>query len=273
LYALGVSAAETRLAFYDREPSALGGLLWAGTVTHGSASRNRNFPHYALVYLTGGAGSYEDALGCRVDVTPGDVIFVFPGVRHSYGPAKAGDWDELYLVFDGPVFELWRTAGLLDERRPVRRLEPVVRWFGEFRSFLERPRPLSRRARDLELCRFLGLLTSVLEPEEAPASWLEQATTSLATGLSEPLQLRSIAADVGMSYESFRKRFRAATGMSPRSYREARRIEVACELLATTSMTHRQIAESLGYLDVFHFSKRFKAVVGIPPRQYRAVSP
>lgn len=69
---------------------------------------------YALVYVVGGGGEYSDARGTRRQVSEGDLIWVFPDIPHAYGPARGGRWDEIYLVFDGPVFDLWRQRGLLD---------------------------------------------------------------------------------------------------------------------------------------------------------------
>jgi len=73
-----------------------------------------------------------------------------------------------------------------------------------------------------------------------------------------------------MSYETFRKRFLAANGSSPRAYREARRIDAARELLLLTWLTQREIASSLGYSDEYHFSKRFKRATGVAPSTLRA---
>ena len=54
-----------------------------------------------------------------VPLTTGDVVLVLPERAHWYGPGRGRTWDELYLVFDGPVFDLWRGTGVLDEAHPV----------------------------------------------------------------------------------------------------------------------------------------------------------
>jgi AraC-like DNA-binding protein/predicted GNAT family N-acyltransferase len=74
-----------------------------------------------------------------------------------------------------------------------------------------------------------------------------------------------------MSYESFRKRFQRETGVSPARYRTLRRIEAARELLRySPQLTNRQIAETLGFADEYHFSRRFTQIAGSTPRQFRA---
>jgi AraC-like DNA-binding protein len=82
--------------------------------------------------------------------------------------------------------------------------------------------------------------------------------------------MTDIARRVGLPYETFRKRFTEAMGVSPARYRTQKRIEAACQLLRfTPQLTNREAAEALGFADEFHFSRRFKEKVGVSPRQYR----
>jgi AraC-like protein len=40
-------------------------------------------------------------------VAAGDLIWVYPDLGHEYGPWKGERWDEFFVVFDGPIFDLW----------------------------------------------------------------------------------------------------------------------------------------------------------------------
>lgn len=269
LYVLGVAVGlDTRIVFTDMEPSALGRIWLAGSYAWTAGVADRRLDSYALVYLTAGTGRFIDELGCDRRVAAGDLLLMFPGLRHSYGPSAGEQWSELFVVFDGPAFDLWRASGLLDPRRPVHRLEPIERWLHELRWFVELPRPLTQRGRELRICRFLHLLTAMLETSEQP-TWLERAQQLLTSHLDEPADLGGVAAELDMSYETFRKRFRRATGASPGGYRSAHRFELAHELLTSTAMSHREIAVRLGFRDEFHFSKRFKRWSGSTPRDVR----
>lgn len=270
LYILAIgSPIETRLFFSDDAACPIGRVRMAGTIAASPGTRDRRFPDYAIVYVVGGAGRFRDELGHDQAITPGDAIVVFPQIAHSYGPEPGGDWSELYVVFDGPVFDLWRERGLLDPARPVHRLEPVDDWLAQLRSFVQHPRPRSPHERESEVCRFLLLLTSMLGRSGRAATWVERSQSLLASGLDEPLALEVVAAEVGMGYETFRKRFRQELGIGPSAYRSARRLEAARALLTSTAMSHREIAASLGFRDEFHFSKRFKQWSGVPPREIR----
>ncbi|MEN3282263.1 MAG: peptide/nickel transport system substrate-binding protein [Solirubrobacteraceae bacterium] len=118
---------------------------------------------------------------------------------------------------------------------------------------------------------YLGSVHRIAQPGEDAAlpDPIRQACELLAADLKGERELREIAAAVGLSYEAFRKRFRAFTGTSPASFRLDRRVETAQELLRTTPYTHAEIADRLGFADAFSFTKCFRARVGVPPRDYR----
>src|SRR5688572_21068410 len=79
---------------------------------------------YGLVYLIGGAGVFRDALGTDQPVRAGNLLVLFPDIGHTYGPAEGQTWSEVYICFDGPIFDVWRKqALLLDASRPIRQLQ------------------------------------------------------------------------------------------------------------------------------------------------------
>lgn len=268
MYVLGVF--ETRNAFVDTSLSPLGRVRGAGTNAGSRGVQDRRYHSYALIYLVDGAGLYEDERGARCDIRTGDAIVVFPGLLHSYGPRADEHWDEVYVIADGPAFELLEQSGVLDRSRPVHRAAPAERWRGELEAVLHAPRPGGPRGRALEALNFARLLAELVIPAERALTWVDGSRAMLAADLGRPGDLHAVAAANGMTYEGFRKRFRAETGSSPRAYRESRRIEAARELLHLTALNHREIAAALGYSDEFHFSKRFKAATGVAPSAYRS---
>lgn len=267
-------------------PTPLGRFRLAGAMWDGPGVEPRRplrvYGDYALVCLTGGAGLYEDANGMSLRLAAGAVVAVFPELGHWYGPRRRGQaWDEVYLTFGGPAFDLWRAAGLLDPRRPVCPETPHG-WSERFRALiaeLARPASAAERVRQVAV---LQTLVADLLPDGAPVmpegqpggggpAWLMQARGLLEDGLARPADLPAIAAAVGMSYETFRKRFQKEAGISPARYRLVKRIEAAQRLLAyAPQMTNRQVAAAFGFSDEFHFSRRFREVAGVPPREFRS---
>ncbi|MEM1446855.1 MAG: AraC family transcriptional regulator [Planctomycetota bacterium] len=63
--------------------------------------------------------------------------------------------------------------------------------------------------------------------------------------------------------------FRRGAGVSPRRYVIEQRIRRARHLLATSAMTLEQIADGLGYRDVYYFNRQFHQQVGTRPGRFR----
>jgi AraC-like DNA-binding protein len=259
----------------------LGRVMLAGEHHYGLGTEPRGkwrlYGSFAIVFVTGGSGLYRDTNGLRRELTSGDAIIVFPDLAHCYGPrTKAERWDELYLTFDGPVFALFRKTGLLDATQPIQPLGPaglelaarLREWIVTAASSASDPERLQ------QITRLLSLLTEALTPKKPPephaASWLADATMLLKSELARSVPISEIAARVNLPYETFRKRFTEAVGVSPARYRTEQRIAAACQLLRfTPQVTNRQLAEALGFADEFHFSKRFKEITGETPRKHR----
>ena len=101
---------QSRLLIKHSLDSPLGRASLAGSARHSAGvpfASMRILGSYALVYVVGGSGRYADARGVEQKVAAGDLITVFPEIAHAYGPGPREHWDETYIVFDGPVFDLW----------------------------------------------------------------------------------------------------------------------------------------------------------------------
>ena len=79
-----------------------------------------------------------------------------------------------------------------------------------------------------------------------------------------------IAKRCGMSVVTLRRRFRAATGQSLHACAVHNRLALARRLLTETTEHIKNIAEQLGYSDVFFFSKQFRRHTGMAPAAFRA---
>jgi AraC-like DNA-binding protein len=269
---------ETKILFRNDSTTPLGRLTLAGFIKNSAGVRGptmRVLGSYALVYLLEGSGTYCDARGCSARVQAGDLLLIFPDIGHTYGPEAGEHWNEIYCVFDGPVFDVWRHVGLLDQSRPVMRLTPVPIWLEKLESVLPARPGVTMAERTVEISRFLATFTEMLvhgatdAADTTQPSWIRRACTLLEMNLHEECSLAEVASALDMPYETFRKRFRQHVGVSPGRYRAIRRVDAACAMLQHSDMTILMIATQLGFGDEFHFSKRFKQITGVSPREFR----
>ncbi len=260
-----------------RQPSSvgcpLGNITLAGYIENGPgipAGTLRTYGSYALVYCLGD-GDYEDSNGFRTRLRAGDLILVFPDLPHRYGPGKGDTWTEIYVVFEGPVFDLWRERGVLVPQKPVHHLQPVKYWRRRIEEIAAPDIPVLER-----VCRLQSVLAEALSQADSKnpnETWGRQARELLGADLERPLYVEEVARRMKTSPETFRKKFARLTGLSPWQYRQACLVERACQLIHQERLTNKEIAGRLGFSDEFHFSKCFKKLTGRSPKQYRALVP
>lgn len=238
----------------------------------GEGVRDRDLRAYALVYLLGGSGYYEDGrLGVR-PVAAGDLIVVFPGMRHGYYNGDQRSWSEVWVVFRGPLFAALEVDGLLDRTRPV--LHPgrdtaLEEAFAHLYLALQG----DQLGPDTGLVpRVHQLIADIVRLDRALAQrddWIDRACTLLAGSLDRPLDCRQVARQLGVGYERFRRGFARALGLAPAQWRQARRIERARRMLQEGTQPLAAIAQALGYCDQYFFNRQFSRATGISPARYR----
>ena len=83
------------------------------------------------------------------------------------------------------------------------------------------------------------------------------------------LSITEIAEQCGVSECYFRRLFQEYSGESPMNFRQKHRIEKSKQLLLSDEhYTVGEIAEMLGFSDIYHFSQTFKKLCGISPNRY-----
>lgn len=260
----------------DPSYAGFGAILAAGHLPAGRGVPGpgmRVLGHYAAVFLVGGSGHYRlhgrEPVPCR----SGDLLIVFPDIPHTYGPGRGESWQEYYLVFDGAVFDLWRRHGLFSPDRVVFRPARSAETLREIRALVRAAsRPDILLGGNLPLvCRLQELLSRAArsEPGAPPVlpDWARRGVTAL--GAVPPASPVAAARAAGLSYESFRKKFRALFGESPLAWSNRRTIERARKLMYEERLANKEIADRLGFCDEFHFSKRFRRITGQTPSEAR----
>ena len=98
---------------------------------------------------------------------------------------------------------------------------------------------------------------------------LEAAAALIEAQLDTDLSVSAIARAANYSESYLYRLFKDELGMSPQQYIMRQKLAKACDLLIKSDMSVRNISDSLGFCDQFHFSKRFRQEFRCTPTQFR----
>ncbi len=124
---------------------------------------------------------------------------------------------------------------------------------------------------DGQVIGLAGVMYPVATPQEEGAVFREllPVIQHIDGHYTDPISMKEMAKQAGVSATSFNTRFREILRMTPSEYVLSRRIEHARRLLLQTSKSLADIAFELGFTDQSHFTKRFRRVTGLTPKDYR----
>ncbi|UWP89200.1 GlxA family transcriptional regulator [Aliiroseovarius crassostreae] len=99
---------------------------------------------------------------------------------------------------------------------------------------------------------------------------VDKAIELIRQNLERPVLLTQIARDVGISLRQLERKFLGVTGLSPKAYYMAERLERADMLIRGTSLTMPEIALACGFGSYSSFSQRYRKNFGDTPMRRRA---
>jgi len=275
----------TRYLFGERKPGRLTALFQR----HGSHSplpmvlhaypasldtdpayrRREDFRVFGASYALAGTATLVNARsGHSYPVRPG-TLFQYNGQTLSdlvLHPAPG--FTECSVSLDGDTgraleaLDMWNSA--LVTAVPGLHVSILRAYLDLYDAILDTPR--TTRGLLSQLTALLDHAYSFVERPDADSRFRTVACSLLASHLSPRYTMRQAAADLGLPYEHFRKRFRAAVGMAPIVYQVRRPMEQACLLLEHHSV--KETALLLDYTDPYVFSGQFSRHTGIAPSAF-----
>lgn len=122
---------------------------------------------------------------------------------------------------------------------------------------------------DAEFSKIMFLLGEVVEKAHNNIpTVVKKMIIYIKKNLTKPLSLSDISSQCSISAPYASLIFRKYMNMTVTEYINSEKLYYACELIRNTSMNISEIADYLGYCDVFYFSKLFKKKFGKSPSKY-----
>jgi AraC-like DNA-binding protein len=207
----------------------------------------------------------SEGMGFLTEVSDPDIVYCYPE-----GATKP--WRFIFLTFKDPLQLMRPLTKALGHVFSVPMDDLVIRRLREFGKLNERTIELTAGEGHLLVNGLLARLADGARSNLAETTHvrlIRQAERLIRENMDRPYNAGMLACDIGISQEHLCRIFRSEVGTTPLSYLNETKIRRACELLRTTSMSCRNIAESLGYDPGSHFARLFKRVTSLTPQEFR----
>jgi len=231
------------------------------------------FQRWALVYITGGKGTYRVNGGVKQSVAKGSMFWFYPGAVFDYGPEENGYWDEYYFNIEGSRVNEWL------EHWPIQ--PGTVRHVGTDDSLQSRidrifmlmdsgtPANVDRASLLLESLLYEFILSAERMPENGKSQLMLRILEDISNSLLQPVDAAKIAKRHHISLSTLRRNVSEYTGYPFNEYIHRLKAAEAKKILLNTDLSVKEVSGMLGYKDVFYFSRLFKKYVGLAPHVYR----
>lgn len=209
-----------------------------------------------------------------MDLSENSILLIPPGIRHA-------------LRYEKQEFSAWslkfQVNGFAPNLKPI--MLPPSRLAVNCRRFLEQI--LKLRYPDFSLLRtpwslpddfpeavmvehlLAGLLAYAYnERQESSFQPGDKIHSILKNSLGKPLTVAEAAEKLGYSRGHISVMFRQQFGISLKTFIDRERAEIARQLLNYTDMNISEVADAMGFQDVYYFSNFFKRLNGASPSDF-----
>ena len=224
--------------------------------------------YFAIIYLLDGSGVFTDYMKTKHQMKPGSLFIRHAGTTSSYNRNhnSAGHWLEFAAALPASFYNSLLATQVI--RRDLTYLDVGIdqRLIGLAGDYID---TLSLTDMNFErgyaLSIFLDFLNTAQKivfmrrhsTDLQSVSFLNHAKKLLTSDFSAPLDIHKTAAEFGMSYETFRKKFQKQTGIPPNIFRIRQRLNQADALLFHTQLSIKEIAGKLGYAQTSVFTHQY----------------
>ncbi len=237
--------------------------------------KGRTLDEYQVIYITSGRGIFETHEAGRHTIEAGDVFVLFPGIWHRYAPDSKTGWDEQWIGFNGMLAGHLLRAPFFRQEKPVLRIgvdEVLRQRFITLYGHLKRDpssTPFSGASRIIEILGLIQERSQNICVSGQKSDVIREAQNLICLQSAHPIDFARLSRTLGVSYTTFRRRFKQQTGVSPAQFQNAIRLNHARDLLTSTDLPITEIATQIGFESLFNFSEFFKKKTGHSPSDYR----
>ena len=220
----------------------------------GFRSPSYHVPTHRIVRVVKGDGEYifPDS---TLKVKPGDVFLTSPGVRSIDFPGS----QEVHIQvvnFSAPDYWMEKSHVLFHDS------DRLLRFLNEIMDDMMVGK---EKRRGILVNLAIDLFVECGEVDSGGNRVIQDVAEYILTNPHLNYTVSELAAQSGCSESHFRALFRKEMNMSPKAYIKKCKMDYAVRLMRDENLLVKEVADILGYNDIYEFSKQFKTVFGKPP--------
>ena len=239
-------------------------------------SQGRTLDEFQLIYITEGSGYFQsDSCDLR-PVEAGTVILLTPGERHFYYPNVETGWKETWVGFRGTQAETI-VSNFFTKEDPLLRVgvrESILSLYHKIISYSDSGVRGSQQVIAGVISYLLGRVyyehVNFSNRGNKNTDKINQAQMLLRENINTHLSPADIAEQLSMSYSLLRSLFKQITGISMSGYQQQLKLNLAKELLTTSTKNISEIAYDTGFESVSRFCCFFKQHMKITASEFRS---
>jgi AraC-like DNA-binding protein len=238
--------------------------------------KGRVLSEYQLVYIASGTGTFEAEKLGRVDIQPGTLFFLYPGVWHRFKPDADTGWTEYWVGFEGSYAKHLMKQDCFNPERPLIQMGFNAEFISIFIQLMDTIKFGGPGSNQLAACLTIQLLGLVyasallkVESNSRKTQLINNIKYSIHENLNTNISPEELAAKHNVSYAWFRKAFKEITGQSPGQYQLNLKIQKAGKMLKETDLSVAEVAFQNGFESEYYFSRLFKSKMLLSPSKYR----
>ena len=236
--------------------------------------RGRILHEFQLIYLVEGTCIFDSQYSGKIKIESGSIILIYPETWHRYKPDSGKLWHTYWVGFGGNLAYDFTQKLELKRDNPIKVIgyqEKVVQIFLDILETSQIEFTGYQQVYVGEIIKLIGMIHAIHRKSEFKQKDIDRIIQEAKLILMQKklsISMEEVAAELNMSYSSFRKLFRDYTGISPGQYQMQHKINKAISLLNEGKSSIKEIAAELEFETPQYFARIFKKKTGKSPKEY-----
>lgn len=258
-------------------PLMITDIGWYPHARYHYRERNEGTGEHILILCIAGAGWYN-INEQEYQIRANNAFLIPKECAHSYGATEETPWTICWVHFVGPTGDYWAQQVQdhdyslpVDPQAAAKAVDLFQTCYQTLAEGFSEKRLIycAQVLHHLLGCLFFYNRRFLPNTTANRLQRIETTRQYLIENIHRTLTLADMANHAGLSVAHFSHLFKQQTSYSPVDYFIHAKIQHACFLLDTTSLSIRNIGLQVGYEDPYYFSRVFRKVMETAPRAYR----